>query len=100
MLVGGIFAAWFGAAFLGRIPKTRIMGVIAVLLLAGETMISGTAWSLVAQGSVWHWPAALIAGLLVRFAATESDGRSCILLRVQGLPRSPTNLASRSTSSC
>src|SRR5262245_55941570 len=34
MLVGGIFAAWFGAAFLSRIPKTRIMGVIAVLLLA------------------------------------------------------------------
>src|SRR5690349_8180676 len=35
-----------------------------------------------------------------RFAATESDGRSCILLRAQDLPRSPTNVASRSTSSC
>jgi uncharacterized membrane protein YfcA len=71
MLVGGIFAAWFGAAFLSRIPKTRIMGVVAVLLLAtavllaGETMVSGTAWSLLAQDSIWRWPAAVLAGVLV-----------------------------------
>ena len=48
MLAGGIVAAWFGAACVTRIPKTRIMGIIAVLLLgtaallAIETMISGT----------------------------------------------------------
>jgi uncharacterized protein len=26
MLAGGIIAAWFGASFMSRIPKTRIMG--------------------------------------------------------------------------
>jgi uncharacterized protein len=71
MLAGGIVAAWFGAAYLSRIPKTRIMGVIAVLLLgtaallAVETMVSGTAWTLLAQDSPWRAPAALVAGLVV-----------------------------------
>jgi uncharacterized membrane protein YfcA len=71
MLAGGIVAAWFGAAFLSRIPKTRIMGVIAILLLGtgallvAETMISGTVWALLAQESVWRGPVAVIAGLLV-----------------------------------
>jgi uncharacterized membrane protein YfcA len=71
MLAGGIVAAWFGASYLSRIPKTRIMGVVAVLLLgtaamlAMETMISGTAWTLLAHDSLWRAPAALVAGLLV-----------------------------------
>jgi hypothetical protein len=71
MLAGGIVAAWFGATYLSRIPKTRIMGVIAVLLLgtaallAVETMVSGTTWTLLAQDSAWHAPTAVIAGLLV-----------------------------------
>jgi uncharacterized membrane protein YfcA len=70
MLAGGIATAWFAAGFLSRIPKTRIMGVIAVLLLgvaallAVETMISG-AWTLIAQVSAWRGPAAVAAGLLV-----------------------------------
>jgi uncharacterized protein len=67
----GIIAAWLGAGYLSRIPKSKIMGVIAVLLLgtaallAVETSISGTAWTLLAQDSAWHAPAAVIAGLLV-----------------------------------
>jgi uncharacterized protein len=71
MLAGGIVAAWFGAAYLSRISKTRIMGVIAVLLLgtaallAIETMISGTAWTLLAHDSPWRLPAAVVAGVLV-----------------------------------
>lgn len=71
MLVGGIVAAWFGAAYLWRIPKTRMIGVIAVLLLgtaillAVETMISETAWTLLAPDSSWRVPAAIAAGLLV-----------------------------------
>jgi uncharacterized protein len=71
MLLGGIVAAWIGASYLSRIPKTRIMGVIAVLLLATaallavETVISGTAWTLLAQDSAWRAPTAIVAGLLV-----------------------------------
>jgi uncharacterized membrane protein YfcA len=71
MLAGGIVAAWLGAGYLERIPKNRIMGVIAVLLLgtaallALETMISGTAWALLAHDSAWCAPAAVVAGLLV-----------------------------------
>ena len=71
MLAGGIIAAWFGAGYLKHIPKTRIMGVIAVLLLgtaallAVETMISGSTWTLFAPDSPWRVPAAVVAGLLV-----------------------------------
>jgi uncharacterized membrane protein YfcA len=71
MMAGGIIAAWLGAGYLSRIPKSKIMGVIAVLLLgtavllAVETSISRTAWTLLAQDSAWHAPAAVIAGLLV-----------------------------------
>jgi uncharacterized membrane protein YfcA len=71
MLAGGITAAWFGAAYLSRIPKSRIMGVIAVLLLgtagllAIETMVSGIAWTLLDRDSIWRAPAAVIAGLVV-----------------------------------
>jgi uncharacterized protein len=71
MLAGGIFAAWFGAAYLSRIPKTRMLGIIAVLLLAtaallaAETMISSASWTVLAQYSGWRVPAAIVAGLLV-----------------------------------
>jgi uncharacterized membrane protein YfcA len=71
MLVGGVIAAWVGASFLSRIPKTRIMGVIAILLLgtaallALETVISGTTWTALEHGSAWCGPIALIAGLFV-----------------------------------
>jgi uncharacterized membrane protein YfcA len=71
MLAGGVVAAWVGASFLSRIPKTHIMGVIAVLLLgtaallALETVISGTAWTALARDSAWRGPIALLAGLFV-----------------------------------
>jgi uncharacterized protein len=71
MLTGGVIAAWFGASLLSRIPKTRIMGVIAVLLLvtavllALETMTKGTAWVLISDHSLWRGPAAIVAGLVV-----------------------------------
>jgi uncharacterized protein len=71
MLAGGIVAAWIGAAYLSCIPKTKIMGVIAILLLgiatilAFETMVSGTAWTLLSHDSAWRAPAAILAGLLI-----------------------------------
>jgi uncharacterized membrane protein YfcA len=71
MLAGGMVAAWFGAGYLPRIPKTRVVVVIAVLLLAtavllaAETMIAGTAWTLLAHDSLWRGPVAVIAGLVV-----------------------------------
>lgn len=71
MLAGGVVAAWFGAGLLERIPKARIMGVIAGLLLAiavllaAETLWQGAAWSALAHDSGWRVPAAVVAGLLV-----------------------------------
>jgi uncharacterized protein len=71
MLAGGIAAAWFGAGLLERIPKGRIMGAIAVLLLAtagllaAETLFDGTAWTLLAPNSEWRGAAAVLAGLVV-----------------------------------
>src|SRR5207237_593433 len=70
-LVGGVIAAWIGAGYLKHIPKTRMMGVIAVLLLAtaallaGETLLHGLAWSALVADSHWRLPAAVCAGLLV-----------------------------------
>jgi uncharacterized membrane protein YfcA len=71
MLAAGIVAAWLGAGYLSRIPKNRIMGVIAVLLLstaallAVETMVSGTTWTLLESGSPLRAPIAVVAGLVV-----------------------------------
>jgi uncharacterized membrane protein YfcA len=71
MSAGWIIAGWLGAGFLSRIPKSKIMGFIAVLLigtaglLALETVISRTAWTLLAQGSTWRMPTAAVAGVLV-----------------------------------
>jgi uncharacterized membrane protein YfcA len=71
MLAGGVIAAWVGAGLLARIPKERIMAVIAILLvatavlLAGETLIHGGAWSALAHYSVLRVPAAIVAGLVV-----------------------------------
>jgi uncharacterized membrane protein YfcA len=71
LLVGGTVAAWLGAGYLKHIPKVRMIGVIATLLLATaallaiETMISGTAWTLLAADSYWRLPVAALAGLVV-----------------------------------
>jgi uncharacterized protein len=71
MLLGGIVAAWLGAGYLRSIPKGRMMGVIAILLLAtaallaAEALMQGTVWSVMAHGSPWSFPIAVGAGLLV-----------------------------------
>jgi uncharacterized protein len=71
MLLGGVTAAWLGAGYLRSIPKAKMMGVIGALLLAtavllaAETLLHGAAWSALASGSVWNFPAAVVAGLLV-----------------------------------
>jgi len=71
LLIGGTAAAWLGAGYLRRIPKARMMGVIAVLLLAtavllaGEALMHDAAWSLLAPGSILRLPAAIAAGVLV-----------------------------------
>ena len=71
MLVGGVIAAWIGAGYLKHISKARMMGVIAVLLLAtavllaGETLLHGVAGAVLPADSQWRLPAAVCAGLLV-----------------------------------
>jgi uncharacterized protein len=71
MLVGGMIAAWFGASAIARIPKSRIMGVIAALLLVTalllglETLIMDAHWSALTQDSAWRGVVAVIAGLFV-----------------------------------
>ena len=71
MLIGGMVAAWIGAGFLRRIPKARIMGLIALLLaataglLAAEALLSGVNWSALPQDPALRAVAGLAAGLLV-----------------------------------
>lgn len=71
LLAGGIVAAWLGAGYLRHIPKARMMGVIAMLLLATagllavETLVSGSTWAPLAPGSGWRLPVAIGAGLAV-----------------------------------
>lgn len=71
MLVGGIVAAWLGAGYLRSIPKNRMMGVIAALLLAtavllaAETLFSGATRAGLAHDPTWTLPVAIVAGLLV-----------------------------------
>jgi uncharacterized membrane protein YfcA len=71
MLGGGVVAAWIGAGLLARIPRERIMAVIAILLLviaallAGETLLHGGARSALARDSALRLPTAIVAGLLV-----------------------------------
>jgi hypothetical protein len=71
MLLGGVAAAWLGAGYMRSIPKSRMMSVIAFLLLAtagllaAETQMHGAAWSALTHGSAWTLPVAVVAGLLV-----------------------------------
>jgi uncharacterized protein len=71
MLTGGMVAAGIGAGFLEQIPKTRIVGLIAVLLagtaaqLAAEVFLSGVTWSALPQNPVLRAIAGLTAGLVI-----------------------------------
>jgi len=66
MLACGIVAAWLGAGYLSRIPKSKIMGVIAVLLIGTAGLLqSKPGWTLLDQESVWRMPTTVAAELLV-----------------------------------
>ena len=71
MIAGGIIAAWIGAATLVRIPKARIVAVIAGLLVAiaalliAETMFAGSTRLTLPADQLVRIPAALIAGVAV-----------------------------------
>ena len=71
MLAGGIVAAWIGAASLVRIPKNRIIAIIAALLvaIAGllvlETALVGSTHFVLPPDQYVRLPAALVAGLIV-----------------------------------
>ncbi len=71
MLVGGIAAAWVGAGLLSRIPKDRVMLVIANLLaaiavlLVIETRFSGSTALALPPDHLLRAAVALVAGLAV-----------------------------------
>lgn len=71
MIVGGIVAAWIGAAALVRIPKERIVAVIAALLVAIsgllvlETAVAGLTHLALPSDQLVRVPVALVAGVVV-----------------------------------
>ena len=72
LLVGGVIAAWIGAGFLSRIPKARMMRVIAVLLLVVAALLAAEAlwspqahWSALGSSAVLRPMVALVAGLAI-----------------------------------
>ena len=71
MLGGGIIAAWVGASVLSRIPKHRMVAVIAVLLvgiaalLVLETVFAGATHFALPANQVVRPAAAFAAGILV-----------------------------------
>jgi uncharacterized protein len=70
-VTGGMIAAWVGAGFLERIPKARILGLIALLLagtaalLTAEAFLSSVNWSALPQDPAVRAMAGLGAGLVV-----------------------------------
>jgi hypothetical protein len=71
MLAGGVVAAWVGAGALLRLPKDRVVGMIAVLLVAisglliFETVFSGSTHLTLPPDQALRAFAAIIAGLAV-----------------------------------
>ena len=72
LLAGGVVAAWIGAGLLSRIPKARMMAVIAVLLLGTSGLLAIEAlwaphaqWTTMASDSVLRPVVALLAGLVI-----------------------------------
>lgn len=71
MLVGGIAAAWVGAGLLSRVPKDRILLIIASLLasvavlLVVETGLAGSTALALPPGHILRAVVGLIAGVIV-----------------------------------
>ena len=71
MLIGGIAAAWVGAGLLSRIPKDRVMLVIATLLaavallLVVETSFAGSTALALPPDQILRAAVGLIAGIAV-----------------------------------
>jgi uncharacterized membrane protein YfcA len=71
MLAGGIATAWIGAGILSRIPKHRIIPIIAVLLIAigtlivVETVFAGTRGFDLPHDQALRAVAAILAGTIV-----------------------------------
>lgn len=71
MVAAGMFAAWIGAAALVRVPRNRIVTVIAVLLvciavlLVAETLFAGATHLALPHDYGVRVPVALVAGLVV-----------------------------------
>ena len=71
MIAGGMASAWTGAGLLSRIPRDRVSGIIAALLLivavllAFEAIFPLTQFRALSQDSVADIPIALGAGLIV-----------------------------------
>jgi uncharacterized protein len=71
MITGGIFAAWIGAGALLRIPKARLVAVIAMLLVAiagllvAETKFAGSTHLALPADQLVRVPVALFAGVVV-----------------------------------
>jgi uncharacterized membrane protein YfcA len=71
MLAGGVVAAWIGAGVLARIPRGRIVGIMAALLVAIavllvlETVFAGSTAMALPDQQPLRVSAALAAGLIV-----------------------------------
>jgi uncharacterized protein len=71
IIVGGVAAAWVGAGLLERIPKHRVLSVIALLLIAiaallvFETYYVGSTALALPHDVLVRGPIAIISGLVV-----------------------------------
>ena len=72
LLTGGVIAAWIGAGLLAQVPKGRMMGVIAALLLMTACLLAVEAlwapdaqWAALERGSVLRPLVAILAGLAI-----------------------------------
>ena len=80
MLAGGIVAAWVGAGALLRLPKDKIVKLIAVLLVAIsillilETVFSGATHLTLPAGQEMRAAVAVVAGIIVGTVSSMLGG--------------------------